>query len=308
MWETVELREVRVFLALAQELHFGRAAERLGVTQSRVSQSLRELEHKLGERLVHRTSRRVALTAAGERFLAEVEPAHQRLSAVLERASRHADEIAGGLRIGLLTAVSAGPRLIELIKAFEARHPGCNVEVKELALSDRFEPLRQGDVELMVARLPLEEQDLVAGPIVSHELRVLAVAADHPLSDRSEVTTEDIADYEVVDLTGLVPPDLADVLIPATAASGRPMKRRRLKHHDWSELTTMIARGKIVHPIVASVADQFDRPGIRCVPISDLPVWTSALVWRRGDSGRRLRAFAEVAEELLGDARPPRGA
>ena len=64
MWETVELREIRVFLALAQELHFGRAAERLGITQSRVSQSLRELELKLGESL-HRTSRRVALTGTG---------------------------------------------------------------------------------------------------------------------------------------------------------------------------------------------------------------------------------------------------
>src|SRR3954463_15667877 len=67
MWETIELREIRVFLALADELHFGRAAERLGVTQSRVSQSLRTLEAKLGERLVHRTSRRVTPTAAVER-------------------------------------------------------------------------------------------------------------------------------------------------------------------------------------------------------------------------------------------------
>jgi DNA-binding transcriptional LysR family regulator len=305
MWETIELREIRVFLAVAQELHFGRAAERLGVTQSRVSQSLRELELKLGERLVHRTSRRVSLTAAGERFLSEVDPAHKRLSAVLKRASHDGDEIDGGLRIGLLTAVSAGPRLIEIIKAFEERHPGCGVEVKELALSDRFEPLRQGDVDLMAGRLPMEEPDLVAGPTLSHDARLLAVAADHPLSDRSEVTTEDIADYEVVDITGLVPPELASVLIPEKAASGRPMKRRRLKHHDWSELTTMIARGKIVHPTVASFADQFAQPGIRCVPISDLPVWTSALVWRRRDSGRQLRAFVEVAEELLGDARQP---
>ena len=148
----------------------------------------------------------------------------------------------------------------------------------------------------MASRLPLEEPDLVAGPTLVARARVLAVAADHPLSDRAEVTTEDIADYEVVDVRGLVPPELASVLIPEKAASGRPMKRRRLKHHDWSELVTMIARGKIVHP-TGSLADQFAQPGIRCVPIADLPLWTSALVWRRGDSGRRLRAFVEVAEE-----------
>ena len=130
--------------------------------------------------------------------------------AVLERASRGAREIEGTLRIGLLTAVSAGPRLIELINAFEERHPGCSVEVKELALSDRFEPLRQGDVDLMAGRLPLEEPDLVAGPALSRDARVLAVAADHPLSERAEVTTEDIADYEVVDIRGLVPPELME--------------------------------------------------------------------------------------------------
>ena len=172
--------------------------------------------------------------------------------------------------------------------------------MKELALSDRFEPLRQGDVDLMAARLPMDQPDLVAGPVLSRDARMLAVATDHPLSDRAEVTTEDIADYEVVDITGLVPPELSSILIPETSASGRPMKRRRLKHHDWSELVTMIARGKIVHPTVASFADQFAHPGIRCVPISDLPLWTSALVWRRRDSGRRLRAFIEVAESVLG--------
>ena len=305
MWETIELREIRVFLALAQELHFGRAAEQLGVTQSRVSQSLRELEAKLGDRLVDRTSRRVTLTAAGERFLAEVDPAHQRLSAVLKSASHDGSEIEGGLRIGLRTAISAGPRLIDLIKAFEERHPGCSVEVKELALLDRFEPLRRGDVDLMVSVLPLEEPDLVAGPTLSRDARVLAVADDHPLGARAEVTTEDIADYEVVDLRGLVPPELETLLIPETAASGRPMKRRRLKHHDWSELITMIARGKIVHPTVLSLADQFAQPGIRCVPISDLPLWTSALVWRRSDSGRRLRAFVEVAESVLDERAEP---
>jgi DNA-binding transcriptional LysR family regulator len=296
MWETVELREIRVFLALADELHFGRAAERLGVTQSRVSQSLRTLETKLGERLVHRTSRRVTLTAAGERFLAEIAPAHEHLVAVLQGAIHVAT-----LRIGLLTSVTAGPGLIELIAAFETRHPGCSVEVKELALSDRFEPLRRGEVDLMAGWLPRDEPDLVTGPTLAHEVWVLAVAADHPLSERAEVTTEDIADYEVSDARGMVPAELLGVLVPERAASGRPMKRRRLKHHDWSELTTMIARGKLVHPTTASIGDQLPRPGIRCVPIADMPAWPSALVWRRGDRSPWLRAFAGVAEEVLGD-------
>jgi DNA-binding transcriptional LysR family regulator len=295
MWETIELREIRVFLALADELHFGRAAERLGVTQSRVSQSLRTLEAKLGERLVHRTSRRVALTAAGERFLADVAPAHERLVAVLQGATHQAT-----LRIGLLASITAGPRLIELISAFEERHPGCSVEVKELALSDLFGPLREGAVDVIAGRVAAGEPDLVTGPVLAHEARVLMVAADHPLAARAEVTTEDIADYEVSDIRGLVPDSLRDAVVPERAASGRPMKRRRLKHHQWSELTTMLARGKLVHPVTASLAEQFPA-GLRSVPIADLPPWTSALVWRRGDRSPWLRAFAGVAEDVLGE-------
>ena len=124
MWETIELREIRVFLTLAEELHFGRTAERLGLTQSRVSQSLRGLEHKLGEQLVHRTSRRVTLTPSGERFKEEAGTAYGQLAGVLRRAHEASRRLEGTLRIGLLNAASGGPRLIAIISAFEARHPG----------------------------------------------------------------------------------------------------------------------------------------------------------------------------------------
>jgi len=298
MWEAIELREIRVFLALAEELHFGRTAERLGITQSRVSQSLRELEQKLGQRLVHRTSRRVELTPAGESFRSEAGAAYERFASVLERTSKQAAALEGPVRIGLITAAPAP--LIEAIKAFEAAYPRCTVEVMELTMSSQFEPLRQGRVELMAARLPEGQPDLARGPIVSREDRVLAVAIDHPLADRSEVTTEDIADYEVTDTRGVLPPELQRAFLPDKAPSGRPMKRRRLQHHDWSELITMISRGKIVHPTVTSFPDHIDHPSIRYVPITDLPKWESVLLWRRKGSGPRVRAFAQIAKDVLG--------
>src|SRR5688500_5700074 len=125
MWQAIELREIRVFLAVAEELHFGRAAEQLGVTQSRVSQSLRELESKLGQRLVHRTSRRVGLTAAGERFLGTLGPAHENLTAVLRQAA--GDAIDGELRIGLPNAMPQGRLLIQAMTTFEERYPQCRI-------------------------------------------------------------------------------------------------------------------------------------------------------------------------------------
>jgi DNA-binding transcriptional LysR family regulator len=299
MWETVELREIRVFLAIVDELHFGRAAERLGVTQSRISQSLRELELKLGSSLVHRTSRRVALTAAGERFLAEIRPVDRELAMVLERASNQDGELERHLRLGLLNALPQPAPLIEAITAFEERHPACHVEVKELLLSAQFEPLRHGEVDLMASPPPPDEPDLAGGPVVARDPRVLAMAADHPLSGRDSVTTEDIADYEVVDLTGIVPPELAPRLIPEETPSGRPMKRRRLQHHDWSELQTSIARGAIVHP---SFPGQFGHPSIVSIPIADMPDWDTLLVWRRHEETPTVRAFVDVAKEQLAKA------
>src|SRR5215212_9052069 len=103
MWSAVELREIRVFLALAEELHFGRTAERLELTPSRVSQTLRQLEAKLGGRLVHRTSRHVELTARGKRFREAVAAPHVGLMGALERTHDEGRELAGVLRLGLQT-------------------------------------------------------------------------------------------------------------------------------------------------------------------------------------------------------------
>src|SRR5215218_6310056 len=89
MWQAVELREVRAFLTVAEELHFGRSAERLGVSQSRVSQTVRQLETKLGTPLFHRTSRRVELTRSGARLMAAVREPHEQLAGVLRAAADH---------------------------------------------------------------------------------------------------------------------------------------------------------------------------------------------------------------------------
>src|SRR6266704_640726 len=101
MWQTIELREIRVFLTLTEELHFGRTAERLNLTQSRVSQTLRALERRLGDRLVDRTSRRVKLTPAGERLRAELDPAYTELVGVLGRFASASQALAGVVRLGV---------------------------------------------------------------------------------------------------------------------------------------------------------------------------------------------------------------
>ena len=298
MWELVELRELRLFLTLAEELHFGRAAERLHLTPSRVSQTLRGLEHKLGGQLLHRTSRRVTLTPLGERFLAEISPVCDQLAGILERTHAASRGLSGTLRLGLLAANSGGPHLTAIIAAFEERCPGCELQVSEVFFTDPLGSLRRGEIDLMATRLPIRQPDLVVGPTLSREPRVLAVARDHPLAGRDEVSAEDIADYPVAPITDS-PKELIDTVFPHETPSGRQIRRLRSRPATPHEVTTLIARGTIVHPTVPSFAEYFGHPDVIYIPIVDMSPLESGLVWRRRNSDPRLREFIRVTEDFL---------
>ena len=298
MWQTIEMREIRVFLTLAEELHFGRTAERLGLTQSRVSQSLRALETKLGVQLFQRTSRRVVLTSAGERLLREVAPAYEQLLGTLQRAMP-VQVVEGVLRLGVIAAAAVPSNLLRVIDEFETRHPGCRVNVVELPFRGRLDPIRRGDVDIMVTRLPLTDRDLVIGPVVDQEIRMIAVARDHPLGSHETVSLDDVADHAVFDMSTLIPDEMADAFVPLTTPSGRPIRRLRIPAEDLSELVILIARGRVVHLTVASAAPRFAHSNVTCIPVTDMPLSSTALCWRRQARERRLRAFVEVAKQQL---------
>jgi len=302
MWQSIELREIRIFLTLAEELHFGRTAERLNLTQSRVSQTLRGLETRLGDRLVHRTSRRVALTPAGERLRAELDPAYRELLGVLGRFSQANQAMAGVVRLGVAYHGAIGPDLLRAIDVFEAKHTQCKVEIVELPFRDRLGPLRGGEVDLMIVRLPIDQADIEVGPTVSVEPRVLAVARDHPLAGLGSVSFEDLAEHQVPDLTDLGPKEIGAAYLPETTPSGRPIERLRVTIRDFSDLVIQIARGRVVQPTVASAASRFAHPNVVCLPIVDMPPSSTALAWRRGASDPRWLALVDVAREVLQEA------
>jgi DNA-binding transcriptional LysR family regulator len=302
MWSAVELREIRVFFALAEELHFGRTAERLQLTPSRISQTLRELETKLGGRLVNRTSRSVALTPLGERFLDEAKPAYEQLRRALERTQASNHTLDGSLRLGLLAANSGGPHLTALLDLFEQRHPECEVIVSEVFFTDPLGPLRRGEINVMATRLPIEQPDLTVGPTLAREPMVLAVARDHPLADRHRVSIEELADYRVAPITDS-PKELIDAVMPRRTPRGRQIRRLSRRPRTPHELTTLIVRGRIVHPTVPSFAEYFGHPGIVYVPISDMPPLKSGLVWVRRPFDPRVREFIRVAREVLAPER-----
>lgn len=298
MWADVELRHIRAFLILAEELHFGRSAERLGITQARVSQLLRELERRLGQRLIHRTSRQVALTPAGESFRDAIEPISDQLSDILRRFEAARETLEGTLRLGIVAGPSGGPPLLAVVDKFTAAHPGCTVDFRDVSLADILGPLRRGEVDVLAVRLPLDHADLVVGPTLSREPRALAVNPDHPLATRSDVSIEEVADYKVAWFDS-VPKELEEALVPSHTPAGRRIERLRRPIRNLSELAMLVARGDIVHLTVPSMADYWG-PGIVYIPVVDMPESSEALVWLRRNTDNKVREFARITRETLG--------
>ncbi len=277
----VELRELTLFLVLAEELHFGRTAERLGLTTSRASQTLRALERKLGgRRLFNRTSRVVTLTEAGQALHDELAPIVAGLDDTLTRARVRASG-PGLIRVGILNAATGSLVLNEAVKLYEATHEGAAVQLVATPLNDRLGPLRRREVDLTVTRLPLNQPDIVIGPLLSQgDVRVVMVALDHPLAGRQLVSVEDFADYPVRRPADV--PELAEASCPTHTPSGRQIVPADIHIADVSELLLLIAQGRLVHPTVAPFAEHFRHPGITIIPIHDLPPSSTALAWLKG--------------------------
>lgn len=301
MIEGVELRELKVFLTLAEELHFSRTAGRLGLTQSRVSQSLRTLEAKLDDQLVHRTSRRVSLTPSGERLRDQLGPVFAQLSEVIDRAAtRH---LTGTIRVGARYPNTGGQQLVRIIDAFEARYPDCSVEFMATPQEDPAEPLRRGEIDFLATPLLGEPTVTMLVATLGTEPRLLAVAGDHPLARRSQIELEDLGDYPVATSTAL-PDSLQEALMPFRTPSGRPIERLRPPTASDHERAMLVARGKAVSQILPSMTPYFGPPGIAYVPIVDLPPMRIALLTMPGARDPRALAFIRVAREVAGEPAP----
>ena len=214
MWKDIELRELRIFLVLADELHFGRTADRLGISQPGVSEAVRALESRLGIKLFDRTSRRVRLTPAGEGLKRTLAPALAALDQALAETSDLSGDVRGLLRIGFVLTTE-GPPLSRLVAAFQARYPGCEVRLQEVGTFDAYRALRRADIDVLCNWLAVDEPDLTAGAVFACYDRALAVAASHRLAGRATVSVEDLADEEVALFPPSTPSGALCGLIPA---------------------------------------------------------------------------------------------
>jgi DNA-binding transcriptional LysR family regulator len=205
----MELRTLRYFVTLAEELHFGRAAQRLAITQPPLSLSIRGLEEELGVRLFARTRRQVALTYAGATFLEQARDILARAGAAVDLA-RAADRGAvGRLDIGFMSA-SIYTLLPPVLREFAASHPGVRLELRELTLPQQATALRRRDIHVGFVRPPVTDAELIAEPLLDEPL-VVALPSGHPLAALRRIAARRLAGERFVmfqRIPGLVLHDL----------------------------------------------------------------------------------------------------
>ena len=289
----VELRELRYFVAVAEELNFSRAAERLGMAQPPLSKAIAQLESRLGVPLLERTTRQVSLTPAGEVLLAEARPVLVAARAAVQRAVR-----AGRIEPGLTVAVKAGgddTLLREILASY-----GGKAEPLVTGWGGPADRVRDGSADVALVRSPYDEHGLDSDVLLS-EARVAALAQDHKLAAHARLRRADLAGEPV--------PHWPDAT-PAAAAywTGRDQASLRLEPPprgpavgDLAQLLAVVALGQAVAFLPESLAKAHHRAGVAYVPVTDLSPSVLAVVWPEGSRSPEIAAFVRAAAQTTQD-------
>jgi DNA-binding transcriptional LysR family regulator len=274
----MELRHLSYFVALAEELHFGRAARRLHVSTPTLSQQIQALEREVGTLLVNRDSHGVELTAAGKVLLGEAREALQAADRALREARRagHAREPA--IRLGILHGVPDW-LTAQLERMTRAALPECRQVLVGGTTADQLALVMSGEVDVALARLPLEQdkQAVTALPIAEEELGVL-MSGQHQLADRTVLDPSDLTGQELIWIHRRLAPGFYDAVIAQLHEAGA---EPRISETVVSQVQLPLVLRRSPAAISLSSERGADPPALVWRPIAGRPlVVTYAVVWR----------------------------
>ena len=260
----MELRHLRYFRAVGEELHFGRAAERLHIAQPPLSQQIRQLEHELGVTLLARTTRSVELTPAGRTYL-------QRTVAILDAVDAAGDEarridagVQGHLAIGCVGSATYS-LLPQLVRALGESLPDVEVSVRgEMLAPEQIEALRTGAIDLALLRPPVD-QDGIVSRTVRRDRLLVALPADHRLAGRTKLTVPDLRNEDFIVHAGHGR-SVMNNLVATLCADAGFSPRVRQEASETSTLITLVAAG-LGLAIVPAPTAALDIAGVRYLPL-----------------------------------------
>lgn len=293
----MELRHLAGFVAVAEELHFGRAAARLHMAQPALSQQIRQLEKELGVELLHRNTRSVTMSEAGRALL---KPARQVLTDV-EIAKRSAtlgtSEIVGRVTIGFAGASSRNV-LPRLARAVRAEQPGIELVLQgQTYAGAALAEIVAGQVDIGFCRLPVTD-NAIATRVYEHERVVAALPSDHRLAQQETIELADLASEPFVTFPGNRGSSVRDALVHAAMNAGFTPQIVQ-EAPDSYTILSLVAAGVGVTVTVSSVQHIATTGLIYRDLRGDIPDLAAVLAWRKDKTSSEVRAVLEIAERVL---------
>ncbi|MER6333882.1 LysR family transcriptional regulator [Streptomyces sp. NPDC001034] len=281
--DDLETRELRYFVAVAEELHFGRAAERLGIAQPPLSRAIRQLERRLGVQLLSRNRRAVALTGAGGVLLRESRVALDAVTAAARRTRRAGSEQQA---LVLVTKAGASHELLQRLLALSAAGTDtAPVDVVLCEVGEQARFLRSGRADVALMHRPVDDLAGFDTADLYTEGQVALLPSGHPLAARPRLTLEDVSNV----------PDLPIARWPRLDGSYPDGPGPEV--HTQSQLAQLVALGKTLLVIPAS-SRAWQWPDHVAVPVIDAPVITTVLAWSAGHHSSALAALVRAAARI----------
>jgi DNA-binding transcriptional LysR family regulator len=286
-------RRLRYLLALADELHFGRAAARFFIAQQAMSRQIRDLERDLGVTLFERTTRSVSLTPEGAAFAEAAREVLAALDTGVDAARALGRTTAGVVNVGF--RLGAALELTEpILESLARTHPQIEVALHELDFREPWRTFADGQMDLAIIRAPFRHAELRFAPLFTEPL-VAALSHRHPLAAQASVSVDELRSETIV---------VADSTDPTwhsywslEAHFGGPPKR--LAHTtSLTEELELVAAGVACSITVAAAARYMPRPGVSYVPITGVPPCTTGLAWNPETVSPPARQFIEMAIEV----------
>jgi len=216
----MELRHLRYFLAVAEELNFTRAAERLNISQPPLTQQIKALETEMGVALLDRSAYRIELTDAGRAFATEAARILGEVRDAVQIAKRAAAGATGRVRIGFTESASFNPLVTSSFRDFRSNYPDVEISLEEHPSTELVGALRAGRLDAAFVRPPLREEPGIAFELLETEELVVAVPSGHELARRESLELRELATQTFILYPRAVRPGLADAIVTACEAAG----------------------------------------------------------------------------------------
>jgi len=297
----MEIRQLRFFVSLAEELHFGHVAEREHIAQSAVSAQISRLEHEVGVRLFERSSRQVTLTDAGRALLPDVRAVLDQLESLSTLAQRWGRGEVGELVVGFAAHASTC-YLSTVVAKFEARFRHVAVSLRELPFADPLAGLDDPTIDLALTWAANPPPATVRSQVLLTEPVVVAISNGHSLARRPVVMAEQIDSESQIRWPGSSRrPHLEPVLSGSTARlAGQP------KANSITELLTFVALGRGIALVPQSLSRTFCWPGVTFLPTLDLPSCELIIAWPATSTNDAATHFVIVARSVARGAQTGR--